>query len=539
MKSLLFIILLAITAILIPIEPASAWKDGRCDISNIRYLDYGPGLIRLEFDATSAIGSSSDDSLETVALYLYHSESSYANGLTEPGVQLTDHFPIVCVPDRGGYVGITLIEYDPEANATAFGNYPNQPPPPVFVWRAVHTSFDQGNTPRSDRFGFVNPAWMVPQLAEVDYRIASTYEAVAPTRLLDTRNGNGPVSNSTIQLPMGNVDRYTSTGVYNITVTNVTAAGYATLYQCGVARPAVSNLNFALRDTRANMATVPLLTTNTSLCLYVHGTTDVIVDQSGRYQRINHPGTPAPIYPKSREGRLVTGNPARRYDSRSAGGAFYPGETRFIPVTTGGYFDSAVLNLTVMSEVQGYWTAYGSQEPTRPNTSSVNVSTVNQPVANQAVVKLDANGGMYVYSQGGGHLVVDLTAAFTNSNSPYSATGLFVPTHAFRKFDTRTGIFIPANDRTTTHFGVGLPGNVQSAAIAVSGNLTAVAISNSGWLTAFPGGDTPGTSSVNFATGQVVANHITTSLDDLENMSIYSPVAAHAILDISGFYTRG
>ncbi|HEY3611307.1 MAG TPA: DUF1906 domain-containing protein [Pseudonocardiaceae bacterium] len=117
------------------------------------------------------------------------------------------------------------------------------------------------------------------------------FTPVAPTRLLDTRNGTGaPVAkvqpNQTLNLRVANLAGVPSTVssiVLNVTVTNPTAASFLSAFPGGEAvLPTVSNLNFTAGETIPNLVIVPV--TNGSVNLYnKSGTVDVIADVFGYF----------------------------------------------------------------------------------------------------------------------------------------------------------------------------------------------------------------------------------------------------------------
>ncbi len=81
--------------------------------------------------------------------------------------------------------------------------------------------------------------------------------------------------------------------------------------------------------------------------------------------------------------------------------------------------------------------------------------------------------------------------------------------------------------------------SIPADAIAVLGNLTAAAYTGAGYLTIFPFGvANPGTSSVNFITGQgAIANSFVCGLDPATGkLSVYVGVSAsHYIIDITAY----
>ena len=57
--------------------------------------------------------------------------------------------------------------------------------------------------------------------------------------------------------------------------------------------------------------------------------------------------------------------------------------------------------------------------------------------ANQVITAVGADGSVDVYSQSGGHLIVDVVGVFTGTGATVSSDGLFVPIEPTRFLDTR------------------------------------------------------------------------------------------------------
>lgn len=116
------------------------------------------------------------------------------------------------------------------------------------------------------------------------------YQAMRPSRLADTRtvDNSGQVgqpdgTGAPIEVKVTGRAGIPSTRVtgasLNITVTGATAGGFATVYPCGTV-PNASNVNFEVGDTVANAVFTPLSDDGT-ICVYVYGRADVIVDVNG------------------------------------------------------------------------------------------------------------------------------------------------------------------------------------------------------------------------------------------------------------------
>ena len=112
-----------------------------------------------------------------------------------------------------------------------------------------------------------------------------------------------------------------------------------------------------------------------------------------------------------------------------------------------------------------------------------------------------------------------------------------------RLLDTRNGIgMFPAGSTNILQVtGVDIGGiSVPKGATGVVGNVTVVSPTAGGDLRLYPGGATaPNTSSINFATGQVIANGVTVGLNVTGQISIKVDLpagkATHVIFDASGY----
>jgi hypothetical protein len=103
--------------------------------------------------------------------------------------------------------------------------------------------------------------------------ISNSAFAILPValRVADTREGG---SAERITLP----DRpdWATAAFVNITITNTSASGYATAFDC-INLPDTSNVNWNGSDTEANLAVVAL-STEGDLCLHLSSPADVVVD---------------------------------------------------------------------------------------------------------------------------------------------------------------------------------------------------------------------------------------------------------------------
>lgn len=121
---------------------------------------------------------------------------------------------------------------------------------------------------------------------------ASDYVPLAPTRVMDTRDGTGvpkarvPAGGS-ITLAVAGVGAVPATGPtaveVTLTVARPASSGYVATYPSGVSRPTTSTLSYVAGESRANSATVRL-GANGALTVYSQASTDLIVDLVGYFR---------------------------------------------------------------------------------------------------------------------------------------------------------------------------------------------------------------------------------------------------------------
>lgn len=254
--------------------------------------------------------------------------------------------------------------------------------------------------------------------------VPGAFVALPPSRLLDTRTGNGaPVApvgtGGAVTLQVGGRGGVPTSGVaavvLNVTATNTTGTGYVTVYPTGSPRPLASNLNFAAGTTIPNLVTVKL-GGNGKVTLYngAPGTADLVADIAGYYLA----GTPTAL------GAFVSLAPARILDTRSGNGAplspVAADGTVTLQVTGRGgvpttAVDSVIVNVTATNtRTGGFVTAYPTGDA-RPLASNLNYST-GVTIPNLVAVKLGSNGKVSLYngSPGTTDLVADIAGYFLN-----------------------------------------------------------------------------------------------------------------------------
>jgi hypothetical protein len=375
------------------------------------------------------------------------------------------------------------------------------------------------------------------------------YTAIAPVRLADTRARQGttppgrPASQGTVTVqitgrPEVAIPAGTSAVVLGVVSVDTAGPSFTTVWPSDQPRPLASNLNVD----RAGATVANMVTTRVSpdgrVSLYTHAAADLVVDVYGYYT----PATGAVT-----AGRTIAVSPARAYDSRSAGAPLAPGETRTIDLAATVPADAvaAVLNLTVTeSRAAGYWTVF--PPGTRPFTSNTNVTGPGQTVAVQAIVPVGANRSVQVFSQTGGHAIVDVFGYVTGPSSPASGDGLFAPLAAPVRFaDTRTADnnpLGPAPSPLLPRWTVEIPvlgrAGIPAAASLIASNTTYVQATSPGYLSvAAAGTPLPPTSALNaYFPGQIVANHTTIPVGT-RGVAVFSWTGGHVVVDVAGYFT--
>jgi len=367
---------------------------------------------------------------------------------------------------------------------------------------------------------------------------ASKYVAIAPFRLADTRPSQGlygftPIDNNTLSIDITHrpgVPSNATAAVVNVTMISAGGSGYMTVWPSGTTRPTTSNVNSdAPGRTIANLAHVKI-GANGSISLYRSVTTYVAIDLVGVY---------VPVAAAVPEGRMVTLNTGakRVLDTRDRGYPVGAGLVTDVDLTAAGVPTAAsavVLNVTAVKAEKGFWTAY-THGQTRPNTSTLNIDGAGQTRPSQAIVPMDGTSKLVsVFSEHGGHLIVDVVGWFTGTADGASTDGLFVPSSPLRQLDTRGLRSLPPWGGSTYEF---YTGNTISGISAAVMNLTGTSPWDAGYVTAYPAGFARPLSSNLNITGwpQTIANHAIVRVST-HGAALYTNAGMHMIADVAGWY---
>jgi len=369
-------------------------------------------------------------------------------------------------------------------------------------------------------------------------------------RLLDTRSTVALNADNTVSVSVTGAAPLPAAGtvvaaVLNLTVVGPANPGYWTVWPHASGRPEVSNINIdELQSLNGAFLALPNLVTvpvgaDGIVDVYTSGGGNALVDLLGYY-------TPAASSSAGRFQPLAA--PSRVLDTRRVS-TFNAGETRTFAVPGAAGASAVAINLTALTTRPGYWQLF-PQGGTVPFTSNLNSpSGANAVVANQAIVPVDAAGGIAIYSESGGDLLIDLVGTFTSASASSTTDGLFVPlTSPTRIVDTRVASLNPLGGTTRPEpgwrFEVPVTSNPAIGRPDVSAvvlNATLSAAITVGYVSVGTAGDTspsarPATSTMNVVRpAQTLANHAIVPVSS-RGFSMFTEAGGVLIADLAGYY---
>ena len=337
---------------------------------------------------------------------------------------------------------------------------------------------------------------------------------VGPVRVLDTRDDPpGRIRGGTaIEVDLSDAvpDGATAAAVY-LTATTAAADGFLTAYECSTSRPTASAVNYRAGQNRGAVTITPL-SADGRFCVFSRADTDVVVDLQAAFVPAGSGG-----------GRFTPlAEPVRLADTRDSG------RRRILEVAVPDGADAAAVNVTAVDGARpGYLVAY-------PCTDDVPlIATVNhgagEVVSGTALVPVGPGGTICVFAKSDVDVVVDLTGVFSDDGDL-----VFVPVAPTRTIDTRSGVggWSPIHGQGQT-----IDARVAPAdAAAVSGTLTLVRPMRRGHLRAWACGELPETANVTAAAGEVLANSLTTGVDDDGRLCVFARSATATVFDTTGWW---
>jgi hypothetical protein len=388
---------------------------------------------------------------------------------------------------------------------------------------------------------------------------SGTYYAVTPSRILDTREGNGaakaPVGpGGTIALQVAGRGEVPASGVsavvLNVTVTAPTTSGHITVWPSGVGMPTASSLNFVPGWTGANSVTVALGADGKVALYNSAGKTHLIADVVGYYAKDN-----VVVPAKGFGGEFQPVLPERLFDSRADWGfKLSAGDWLQLPVSYGEDYDPHIralaVNVTAVDGAgNGYLTTFNG-EGSPPFTSTLNFTNTGA-VPNFAVVPTGHCNNcpwpaswpiIGVYASVDVHVIVDIVGFYDDGQlADGTNDGLrFMPQTPVRIVDSRIGQGIAGALGQGSTASVSA-GSLPPATWALSLNVTAVSPTATTFISVWPNGlDQPTVSTLNPNRGQIVPNAAPVLLGVQDKFNVYNNAGStHMVIDLVGtFYYR-
>ena len=272
---------------------------------------------------------------------------------------------------------------------------------------------------------------------------------------------------------------------------------------------------------------------------------------SGQLRRISQP---AIAVPSSGPLAYVPIASRRAFDSRSRGresGPVRAGTSRLVNVTNGaprGAHREAVVNLTMVrpSSTGVLWGWH--PRAARPRSSVLNGET-GQITANTAVVPIDADGNIMVFTNATGHLLVDVVGYFDVTVGGRATSGRFVPSTPARLVDTRVapgpGNLYVRRSASTRLSIVRVDVDARRDVIAGAGVVALIVTgvgavgATGGYVTVAPGGVAASTTSNLNINGirDIRSNLVLAPLGADGSIELHLNGVAHVVVDLVGSFS--
>ncbi|NNE12007.1 MAG: hypothetical protein HKN41_07140 [Ilumatobacter sp.] len=370
----------------------------------------------------------------------------------------------------------------------------------------------------------------------------SGFTPLTPARVADTRDGTGGVARrklragERIRVPVrgiGGVAQTASAVVANVTVVEASTQMYFTVYPGSTARPVTSNLNAGPGRPVPNLVVMAIGDDGCIDVFNSHGESHCLVDVFGYFVEGNGD-------------RFVPVNPSRLFDTRNGTGVRRGklDDRQALEVQVAGRSgvpgsgaSAVVMNVTVTEPEGPGYLSVAPAGGSAPDTSNINFFP-GDTVPNLVICKLGTGGKVTIDGVGRNkHALADVFGYFTSNGDRLRAT----PPR--RILDTREGLGADRRQVGPGHevqLAVGGSGAVPSDATAVVLNVTATLVSRHSYVSVWPAGEAdPGTSNLNLAPGQTIANLVICRLGDGGALTLANPLAnCDLIADVLGYFVE-
>ena len=250
-------------------------------------------------------------------------------------------------------------------------------------------------------------------------------------------------------------------------------------------------------------------------------------------------------------GAYVAVPPVRLFDTRDGTGGVLsrplgPAETVSVPVGGQGGVPTdataAVLNVTVTGTTAGSYLTVWPAGVAKPLASNLNW-TAGTTIPNLVEVGLGAGGQVSVYNAAGRVDVIFDLAGYVTPSAP-AVQGLYNPLVPARILDTRIGAQGvapgPLGAGASLTLQVTGQGDVPATGVsAVILNVTVTNPSGASYLTIYPADQLrPIVSSLNFVTGDTLANRVIVKLSPLGQLKVFNAAGTvDVVADVNGWFT--
>ncbi len=368
----------------------------------------------------------------------------------------------------------------------------------------------------------------------------SNFVPLAPRRVVDTRDGTGGVFKRRLRAEervrvrvsgVGGVHADATAVVANVTAVEATQPMFFTVYPGATARPSTSNINGGPGRPVPNLVVMGIGDDGCIEVFNSHGATHCVVDVFGYFTADGSGDKFQPV------------DPSRLFDTRFGDGVprgkLGHLETLDVQVANRAGVpksgaSAVVLNLTVTEPDAPGFVSVAPTGGAAPETSNVNFFA-NDTVPNLAICKLGAGGKVTISGAGGNrHVLADVFGYFSSNGDQLRAT----PPR--RVLDSRYGIGFdgPVGPGRSVRLALGGSGAVPNTATAVVMNVAATEVAGPSFVSVWPSGeDDPGTSNLNLAPGQTVANLVICRLGEGGALTIANEIAeCEIIADVLGYF---
>jgi hypothetical protein len=383
------------------------------------------------------------------------------------------------------------------------------------------------------------------------------YRPLQPTRILDTRYGNGaPIASlgpgATLTVQVSGRGGIPATGVsavvLNVAVTNTTVnGGYLIVYPTEDPQPLAANLNWSHGQTVANLLEVGLGYSGRLNIYNATGNTDVIFDVAGYVPAIT--GTPGP------DGLYNPLVPSRILDTRTTNGGYPtplgPGATINLQVAGRGGVpatgvSAVALNVTVANPTSWSYLTIFPAGTALPLAANLNF-TAGATVPNRVVVKVGSAGQVAIFNGfGSTNVVVDVNGWFTDGTNPSATGGAFTGVTPTRILDTRVGTggfrapVVAGQSLALQVAGFGGVPTMTDQVAPTAAVINVTVTNTTAWsnLTVYPSGSAlPLASDLNWPAGATVPNLVVVKLGPDGKIVIDNGFGlTDVIVDVEGWY---